>query len=136
MALLAASLLLPPRVAAKLRRKNVRREAFPCCIIFPSMRRSRACEQLSDAFNQTSQAHRLATVAVDHESFKASILDDLRLGNPPTSIPCGPAPVPRAIAEQLAPIDDILPLGRWARLHAHRHPVRGDVWGPDTVAAS
>ena len=41
-----------------------------------------ALEQLAETFNDVSQAHRLAAVAVDHESFKTSILDDLRLGNP------------------------------------------------------
>ena len=115
LALLAASLLAAACGRETPAEKNVRRSVSLLHYFSFNAALARGVEQLSDAFNQTSQAHRLATVAVDHESFKASILDDLRLGNPADLYSYWAGARTRAIAEQLAPIDDILPLGELSR---------------------
>ena len=72
-------------------------------------------DQQASAFNQGSTAHHLSAVPVDHESFKTSILEDLRLGNSADLYSYWAGARVQAILEHLAPIDEALPLGELSR---------------------
>ena len=95
--------------------KNLRRSVSLLHYFSFNTALARGMEQLAETFNDVSQAHRLAAVAVDHESFKTSILDDLRLGNPADLYSYWAGARVQAIVEQLAPLDDTLPLGELSR---------------------
>lgn len=95
--------------------KNLRRSVSLLHYFSFNTALARGMEQLAETFNDISQAHRLAAVAVDHESFKTSILDDLRLGNPADLYSYWAGARVQAIVEQLAPLDDTLPLGELSR---------------------
>ena len=60
-------------------------------------------------FNRRHPEHVLTATPLDHEAFKTSIRDDLRVGNTADVYSYWAGERVQAIAESLAPIDDVLP---------------------------
>ena len=76
---------------------------------------SGAMERLAEGFNRSVSAHTLTALPVDHESFKTSILEDLRRGNAAELYSYWAGARVRSILEHLAPIDDTLPISELSR---------------------
>ncbi len=67
-------------------------------------------------FNRQHPQHVLTATPLDHEAFKTSIRDDLRLGNTADVYSYWAGERVQAIAESLAPLDDVLPTDEMNRL--------------------
>ena len=71
---------------------------------------------ITTEINRQSSAYVLKQTPLDHESFKTSIRDDLRLGNTADIYTYWAGARTRSIIDQLTPIDDALPLEEMNKL--------------------
>lgn len=67
-------------------------------------------------FNRQNPEHFLTATPLDHESFKTSIRDDLRVGNTADIYSYWAGERVQSIVDQLTPIDDVLPASEMKRL--------------------
>jgi ABC-type glycerol-3-phosphate transport system substrate-binding protein len=70
---------------------------------------ARTLESIAADFNRQHPDKLLTMTPLDHESFKSSIQDDLRLGNTADVYACWAGQRVHALLDKLTPIDDILP---------------------------
>lgn len=71
---------------------------------------------IASDFNRTNSSHILRPIPIDHESFKASILDDLRLEKTADIYTYWAGARMQSIVKQLEPIDDVLPSATMEKL--------------------
>lgn len=67
-------------------------------------------------FNRTGSASILSATPLDHESFKSSIREDLRIGSTADLYSYWAGARVQSMLDRLAPIDDALPLGEMSKL--------------------
>ena len=75
-------------------------------------------DRLAEGFNRSASTQKLTVLPVDHESFKTSILEDLRRGNAADLYSYWAGARVRTVLEHLAPLDDTLPISELSRAFA------------------